>query len=494
MTAGDVPMRPPTNSLTRWLFLRALAIIYFIAFASLAAQILGLVGSGGILPIRDTLQTLQNYYGPQAYNLFPSLVWWNASDGGLLFLTHAGMILSVLLLLDIAPLFSAALLWGLYLSLVTAGQIFLRYQWDLLLLETGFLAILLAPPHIVPRRSAQRSPSPLNIWLLRWLLFRLMFSSGVVKLTSGDPTWANLTALTYHYTTQPLPTPLAWFMHQLPLPFQQASAAFMFGVELILPLFIFGPRRLRWIAAAGIAALQVLIALTGNYTFFNLLALALCIPLLDDAFLRRLLPGVLTARFDSTPVRLPAYRRALLGLVAALVFALGGIQMLYRVIGRTGLPEPVLNVVNFLAPLRIANSYGLFAVMTTTRPEILVEGSNDGQTWQAYRFKDKPGDLQRPPPWVAPHQPRLDWQMWFAALGPPSQSPWFSAFVQRLLEGKPDVLALLETNPFPDAPPRYVRAQLYDYQFTTMEERSQTGAWWTRQLIGEYVPATALAR
>ncbi len=292
------PALPHAYTLTRWLFLRALALVYFFAFASLATQILGLYGSQGIAPIHDYLQAVQQSYGSEAYRLLPSVLWLNASDPALQFVTLAGMVIALLLLVDVAPMLCTLVLWGLYLSLVSAGQVFLSFQWDILLLETGFLAIFLAPPHLIPRVSQQRSPARLNIWLFRWLLFRLMFSSGVVKLASGDPTWHNLTALEYHYWTQPLPTPLAWYAHLLPDAIQRLSAGMMFMIELVLPFLIFGPRRLRFVAAGGIIGLQVLIGLTGNYTFFNGLTIALCLLLFDDSFLRRFVPRRWRERFQ----------------------------------------------------------------------------------------------------------------------------------------------------------------------------------------------------
>lgn len=486
------PSAPHAYTLTRWLFLRALGLIYFAAFVSLASQILGLYGSQGIAPISDYLGAVLGRFGSEAYRLLPSVLWLNASDPALQLVTVAGMIAALLLLVDFAPMLCTFVLWALYLSLVSAGQVFLSYQWDNLLLETGFLAIFLAPPHVIPRLSRQRSPAPINIWLFRWLLFRLMFSSGVVKLASGDPTWHNLTALEYHYWTQPLPTPLAWYANLLPDWFQHVSAAIMFVIELVFPFLIFGPRRLRFVAAGGLISLQVLILLTGNYTYFNFLTIALCLLLFDDTALRRLLPERWRLRFNPEPAPQPAYRRAIVILLAAVIVPFSAAQVGSQLARLPLMGGPMRVVASILGPLRVVNTYGLFAVMTTTRREIVVEGSDDGETWQAYSFKYKPGDVQRPPPWVEPFQPRLDWQMWFAALGSYEQNPWFSNFMVRLLQGSPDVLALLENNPFPDQPPRFIRAVSYDYHFTDWAERSQSGAWWRRTPAAEYFPAISL--
>jgi hypothetical protein len=340
------------------------------------------------------------------------------------------------------------------------------------------------------------SSSSTILWLLRWLLFRLMFASGVVKLVSGDETWRNLTALTYHYETQPLPTLMGWYAHQLPEWFQKISVVGMFAIELVIPFLIFAPRRLRFVACAAFFALQLLIIATGNYCFFNLLTIALCILLLDDACLRRFIPKRVVARFNA-PQPLTAnlrYRNVCVAALTTVVLLVSGIQMAALFFKRVNLPIPAQRILSWAAPFRTINSYGLFAVMTTSRPEIIVEGSVDGQTWVEYAFKWKAGDLRRAPSWVAPHQPRLDWQMWFAALGNYQSNPWFVNFMVRLLQGSPTVLALLETNPFPDSPPRYVQAVVYDYHFTDFATQRADGTWWRREWQREYCPVLSLRR
>ena len=286
---GRQPIRP-TSFLTRWLFLRILGVIYFIAFLSLWTQIDGLIGSGGILPAERYLSAVREQVGLERYLAFPTLCWLNNSDAFLHFLCGGGVFLSALLIIGVAPIIALVGLWVFYLSLVSVGQSFLSFQWDALLLETGFLAIFFAPLQILPRISREKPPSSVVLWLFRWLLFRLMFASGVVKLMSGDPTWSNLTALNFHYETQPLPTVLGWYVHHLPEWFQKASVAGMFGIEIVVPFLIFAPRRLRVLGAIALVALQLIIAATGNYCFFNLLTMALCILLLDDAILRRCFP------------------------------------------------------------------------------------------------------------------------------------------------------------------------------------------------------------
>jgi hypothetical protein len=341
-----------------------------------------------------------------------------------------------------------------------------------------------------------------------WLLFRLMFGSGAVKLASGDPTWRDLTALTYHFETQPIPTPVAWYAHWLPVWAQKVSTAAVLGAELIAPLFILGPRRPRIVAFWILVTLQGLIALTGNYAFFNLLTVALCLFLLDDAALERVLrgsrpvtslrqgdggPPKFHARADAVDHRRVHVRRALVIAVAVVTVPVSALYFT----GSLGIALPgrssLAPLAGAIAPFRSVGSYGLFAVMTTTRPEIVIEGSHDGVTWRSYEFKYKVGDMKRAPPWVAPHQPRLDWQMWFAALGRYEDEPWFQNLCLRLLEGSPTVVRLLERDPFDGQPPRFVRASLYRYRFADATSRRKDGVWWTRERLGDYSPVLSLA-
>src|SRR3984957_11029046 len=459
----------PTYYHARTGFLRLLGLVYLIAFWSFWSQVDGLIGREGILPVAPWLDELRNRFGTEAYRLFPTLCWFNASDSFLHFLCASGVVLSLLLILQIAPLFCLLLLWSIYLSLSVAGQLFMNFQWDYLLLEVGFLSIFLAPLRLLPSRRYQSPLSPWALFLLRWLLFRLMFMSGMVKLTSGDDSWWNLTALKYHYETQPLPTPLSWWANQFPPWFQAFSTVAMFGIELGAPFLLFAPRRLRLVGDLGLLALQTLIALTGNYCFFNLLTAALCLLAVDDAVWPRF------GRKTAVPeVRGAAWPSWILVPVVVMVLALSG-PLLWNAIFPEAEWSPLFSVAyRYLEPFRSLNGYGLFRVMTKTRPEIIVEGSQDGFTWEPYEFKYKVGDPQRAPPIVAPHQPRLDWQMWFAALDDIRGEPWFMNFLVRLLQGSPSVLELLKTNPFQNAPPRFVRARLFEYHFTNPLEKRQT--------------------
>lgn len=472
-------LEPPTYRLARWLFIRSVGLIYLIAFVSFWLQLDGLIGPDGILPADPFLASAESRLGASRWRLLPTLCWLGGAGPFLDVLCGAGVASAALVIAGVVQPFALIVAWAAYLSLTVVGLDFMAFQWDNLLLEAGFLAVFYAPLRWRSRLATDPEPPALARLLVLWLLFRLMFQSGLVKLFSGDPTWRAFTALRFHYETQPLPPWSAWYVHQLPASFHRLSTAIMFVIELGLPFLVFLPRLPRMTAAAGLLALQSLIIATGNYCFFNLLALALCIPLVEDSDWPRAPRG--------PPAFTPASRakRWALALVAAAVFPIGLVQTLSLFTGWGVWPDPVRRLVSTISPLRTFNNYGLFAVMTTTRPEIVVEGSEDGKDWRAYEFQWKPGDLRRRPRFVAPHQPRLDWQMWFAALGDYRQNPWFVNFLARLLEGSKPVLELLATNPFPEKPPRFVRATVYYYRFT---DPSSERAWWRRELRGPYLP------
>jgi predicted DCC family thiol-disulfide oxidoreductase YuxK/uncharacterized membrane protein YphA (DoxX/SURF4 family) len=491
-------VEPPAYLWVRFVFLRGLALVYLIAFLSFWTQMDGLIGSRGIVPAGELMavekaESAQAHAGLERFHLLPTFAWWSASDRALHWQCGLGVACGLALLAGLAPALMSFLLWALYLSLCTISSPFLNFQWDVLLLETGFLAVFFAPLQWRERPSRQAPPPALAIWLLRWLLFRLMFESGCVKLLSGDPSWWNLTALRVHYETQPLPTWIGWHAHQLPPGFQSSSVFVMFLIELIVPAFIFSGRRLR-LAAAGVFVLfQVLIMLTGNYGFFNWLTILLCAPLLDDKALRVF--GCKTvAAAESNPAALRAIRwpwPATLGLTL-IVVPLTLISFLATEHVSQTWPRPVIALFGWVQPFRTFNKYGLFAVMTPTRPEIIVQGSDDGRTWRDYDFKYKPGRLEQAPGFVAPYQPRLDWQMWFAALGSPRDNPWFLRFELCLLQNSPPVTALLARNPFPNAPPKYVRALLYEYHFSDRATCRASGQWWRREYKGLFVPPLSL--
>ena len=486
---------PPSYVRTRSLLLRGLGLTYLAAFASVGVQVEGLLGRRGILPAAEFLDEVRQALGPSGYWRFPTLLWLNGSDAALHALCWGGAAVSALLCVGLLPGPCLAILWAFYLSLVVVGQDFLSFQWDYLLLEAGLLAVLFAPWDVVWLGRARREPSRVVLWLFRWLVFRLMLASGLVKLASGDPAWRAWEALQYHYETQPLPTWTSWYAHQLPPWFQKVSVGFMFWAELVAPFLVFAPRRPRMVGFWSLALLQVLIAATGNYGFFNLLSLVLCLSLVEDWDWR------IRDRDKSPPPRPVPIRATVLGLVAAVVVLVTLLEGAAAVCRQGPLPapwervrgwlEPLEPVRGWLEPLRSFNAYGLFAVMTTRRPEIQVEGSDDGETWAPYLFRWKPCEPDRRPRFTTPHLPRLDWQMWFAALGLNCRSEiWFLRFEQRLLEGSPPVLRLLRADPFLGRPPRYLRARLDLYRFT----RPGAADWWTREEAGLYCPPVSLRR
>lgn len=496
---GAAPSPPPAKSRRRQarpaaggdqvathLFVRVLGGIYVLAFVSLGWQIQGLVGPQGVFPFTTYLAAAKSQLGGDAWRQVPTLLWFSSSESALDAVWLLGAVAATLVIFGrlVAP--GLAVAWFCYLSLVVVGRDFLAFQWDNLLLETGLLAIFLLPLRLhLP--FAQGSPLPVPLWLLRFLLFRLMLGSGLVKLFSGDPAWRSLSALTVHYETQPLPTPLGWWAHQLPAGVHQASAAAMFAIELLIPLLIFAPPRFRRLAFWPLAGLQVLIAATGNYGFFNLLTLALCLLLLDDGAFPAGLARRAKAEKLAGPQRIwewafwPA--AAVLGLLSVVVF----LSTTLRV--RADWPSPLVSLYQQVAPLRSVNSYGLFAVMTQERHELFIEGSRDGREWKAYGLPFKPEDENEAPPMVAPHMPRLDWQLWFVALGE-RDSPFLLTLLGRLAEGDRAALELFAHNPFPDGPPAFVRVRKERWRFTDRATRAKTGAWWSRVDEGDFYPPT----
>ena len=503
-------VRRPTYVWSRRWFLRALGVIYLIAFVSLWVQVDGLVGSNGISPVNQFLPAVRGQVGPDAYGLLPTLCWFNSSDVFLHFLCGSGVFCSLLLIFGFAPAVLLVALFVLYLSLTIAGQVFFNFQWDVLLLEAGFLSIFFAPWRLWPREFSWRPGSAISatepvsqaaLFLLKLLLFKLMLMSGVVKLTSGDDSWWNLTALDYHYWSQPLPTVFGWWADNSPEWFKHFSVAFCLVVEIVVPFFIWAPRRLRLIVAGLLIFLQLAIAITGNYCFFNLLTIALCLLLIDDSVAASLRRGPMRHRVASSATQCRDHNRRAVterlstyGAIGVIIVTLPiNAWLIFSAFKPLSRPPRVLaNLYEKLEPFRIVNGYGLFRVMTKDRGEIVLEGSADGIDWLPYEFKWKPGDVKRAPRWCAPHQPRLDWQMWFAALGTPRENPWFATLIYRLLQGSHEVDGLLANNPFPHKPPRYIRAMFYRYRFTTVEELRQTGAWWKREELPEYLPTLSL--
>lgn len=465
----------PRHEWVQWWFLRGLGLIYVFAFISAGTQVPGLIGTEGLLPIADFLDRLHGYYDNVWYYA-PTLFWLGHSDLLLQLLCLAGAISGALVLCNrlTTPALIAAFVF--YLSLVHPGQDFFQFQWDLLLLETGFLAIFID------------SWPNLTRWLYRWLLFRYLFMAGIAKLTSGDTSWQDLTALQYHFETQPLPTPFAWYAHQLPDALLTVMTAATLVLEVVLVFLVFTPRRPRMLLAWLLLTFQIAILLTGNYNFFNLLTMLLTVWLFDDAAITRLTGQARGWLATCRPVRpLPC----VFGMALAVMIVLPGLNQISLRCCQQVLPV-ARQIDKALAPLLIVNRYGLFANMTKRRPEIQIQGSMNGEDWIAYDFRYKPGDPAQAPGWNIPHQPRLDWQMWFAALSRADRQRWFEPLLIGLLENEPMITTLLADNPFPENGPRYIRAMIYQYHFTDYTERARSGHWWRRERQDIYYPSMSL--
>jgi hypothetical protein len=468
----------PGYRLVSVLFLRLLGLFYLIAFISLGSQVQGLVGSQGIIPIADLLSDFATRSGIERYFQIPTLFWLNAGDATLNLAVIVGCAAAVLILLQrwTRPALIAAYL--LYLSFYHACQPFLHFQWDGLLLEAGFLAIFLTPN------------SRLVILLFRWLLFKLRFMSGLAKLSYNDPAWSGLTALNSYFEVQPLPGPLAWYAHHLPEWLLRVGTAGTLVVELLVPFMMFLSRPWRFAAAWLTILWQVLIILTSNHNWFNFLTIALCLFLFDDRALQRVLPGGIWKRLDWPTLSTPRggfLSRGALGVLAGLIMVVSTVQF-WDLITHRGDPDTLVGkLVSYAETYRIANKYHVFPTMTTRRIELEIEGSLDGREWRPYHFRYKPQALDKQPQLVIPHQPRLDWQMWFVTLHP-KYMPWFESFLYALLDNSPTVTALLQDNPFPDEAPRYIRVLAWQYHFTDAAERATTGNWWRREPLGPFRP------
>ena len=450
---------------SRFVFERALAALYLVAFLVAANQFVPLLGERGLLPVSRFTQSVP-------FRASPSLFYLSHSDTAFRVCAWVGVALAVLTLIgwpqqrgSVVAAVVWASMWLLYLSFVNVGQTFYGFGWETLLLESGFLAIFLG--------GWTTQPSMWLVWMYRWLLFRVMFGAGLIKIR-GDSCWRDLTCLNYYYETQPIPNSLSWYFHWLPAGVHKAGVAINHVVELIVPFGYFAPQPLASIAGFLTMGFQGMLIVSGNLSWLNWLTLVLCVPALDDRFLSWL---PMTAPALQEP---DVIHRGAIYLLAAIV----GVLSIAPTLNMLS-PRQVMNT--SFEPLHIVNTYGAFGSITRTRYEIVIEGSDDSSTWREYEFKGKPGDPARVAPQIAPYHLRLDWLMWFAAFSPRPQDEWFIALLQRLLQGDAATLSLLKTNPFPDHAPRYLRARYYRYWFTTADERRQTGRWWNRELASEYV-------
>ena len=495
----------PGHLWPRWIFLRALALIYFSAFYSLLFQMKGLIGPDGILPTTDYLQAVNASMHGQRFWFAPSLFWFGASNQALLVVCWAGVCASLLALFNIWPRVSLAACLILFLSFVSVAQDFSGYQSDGMLLEAGFIALFFAPPGFRPGFSSQHPPSRASLFLLQWEWFRIYFESGVAKIASGDTSWRTLRAMDDYYQNGPLPTWIGWYVQQLPHWFHASATVYTLITEILIVWMLFLPRRWRIVCFCIVTPFETSIILTANYTFLNYLVLLLGILLLDDWTFEWLLPNRVQSFLAGTQSaesvtetdaskprakaewtkKLRPVRRVVAGLCLGLVFYSTTAQLIWMF-------APSLPVsqapVRWLDPFRIANRYGLFAVMTHERYEIEFQGSADGKTWIAYPFRYKPQAIDRAPGIYAPYQPRFEWNLWFASLGSWREFRFVVWTEERLLKNNPDVLALFAKNPFAEAPPKQVRAVIYQYWFTDIKTKRVTGNWWRRELLGDYAP------
>ena len=499
----------------RWIFLRSLAAIYLSAFYSLLFQIKGLIGPDGILPARDYLAAVAQQYPSTKLWFAPSLFWLSSSSHALMLVSWIGLTASIVAFVNLWPRLSFFLCFVCFLSFVSAASEFSNYQSDGMLLEAGFIALFFAPRGVVPGLGESTPPSRASLFLLQWEWFRIYFESGMVKLVSGDRQWRTLTAMDEYYQNGPLPTWIGWYIEHLPHWFHAASAVGTLLLELVLVWMLFLPRGVRIVCFFIVTPWEVGVILTANYTFLNYLVLSLGFLLLDDRFVLSLVPVRYRPALDSAiarqtdkeppndqvepdadqPARSGA-RRTLSGHLRAIRLAIAAVMLTWIFYNTTaemigipfrGLPLPTLPIAA-LEPFRIANQYGLFAVMTNGRYEIEFQGSNDGQNWTAYPFRNKPQALNEASRIYAPYQPRFDWNLWFASLGDWRQDQIVPLTEERLLGNDKDVVALFKGNPFPQLPPRFVRAVLWQYWFTTRDEKRETGNWWRRKYLGLYAP------
>lgn len=493
---------PPGASyeLTRSLFVRCLGFIYFVAYLSLNRQVLALLGKHGLLPVELFLNQVRMALQQPTAGCFlrlPSIFWIRCSDTWLIAGSYLGLFIAVLIMAGVANAGVMALQWFLYLSYVHIGQEFYGFGWETMTLEAGFLAIFLCPLLSI-RPDPLRSPTPkVILWFYRWMLFRVMFGAGLIKLR-GDECWRDLTCLVYHYETQPLPNPISWYLHQMPMWFHKSGCLFNHFVELIVPWFYFAPRKIRYAAGIFTVVFQVILIISGNLSFLNWLTIVIAIPCFDDDALRfvrnlfrrsssdRTAPSEATASAENSHVSwgLPI-RRIVLSCVSALLICLS-IYPIRNMISSSQLMNASFD------RLHLMNTYGAFGSVGRVRNEIILEATmdsvpDDRAEWKAYEFLAKPGDPKRRPPFIAPYQSRIDWQIWFAAMEEPQENPWLIHFIYKLLHADPPSLRLLNSDPFGGKAPRFIRADLYEYHFTK-DRKASGGAWWERTRIGAYLP------
>lgn len=455
---------PESYTVIANLFPRLLGLIYLAAFGAFIFQIKGLIGLNGILPIANYLSLIKRHYPKKYYRIFPTIFWINSSDAALMGVAITGTMLSLALVLGIFPTAILFLLYILYLSITSAGQEFLGFGWEGFLLEITINTFFL---------SLTSPPNPM-VWIsINLLLFRFHLQAGAVKLQSRDVNWRNLTAMAYHYQSQPIPNMIAWYVHKLPMWFHKLSTLIMFIIELIVCFGVFGNESIRIFVFGAFFGLQFMIWLTGNFSYLNHLTAVFSTLLISNMHLPSWLGSIPEAS-----------QHPLIDMSCTTAGTTLTILQLIQ-LWQHFVPNPLFgNWLRVLAPFHAINAYGIFAVMTTTRHEIIFEGSDDGEHWKEYLFYHKPSEITRRPRRISPYQPRIDWQAWFLPLGSYRYDTWFDNFIYHLLLGSPEVLALLRFNPFPNTPPRYIRTVLYEYEFSSFLEKKEHGWWWRRTRHG----------
>ena len=471
----------PTYWLTRFLILRLLGLVYAVAFLVAIHQIIPLIGEHGLLPVGIFLKNAADVFGSNSAGFFriPSIFWFGHSDTALLTAAWIGFLLSCVVIAGFANAPLLAVLWFLYMSFVHAGQDWYGYGWEIQLLETGFLAIFLCP--LLDMRPFPKRPPPLPLIILfRWLAFRIMLGAGLIKIR-GDEVWRNGTALFYHFETQPITGPLSRWFHFLPRMILKTGVWFNFLAELVAPFFAFWPRPARHIAGSIMVALQIILILSGNLSFLNWLTIVPALACFDDGFWSKLLPRSLVRRAQlAEGIAEPSRPMLTTAWSITILIGLLSIQPVINMLS----PGQIMNT--SFNRLDLVNTYGAFGSVGRERLNVVFEGTmdetpDDNAKWKAYPYKGLPVALDKNSPQIAPYQLRLDWQMWFAAMSSPEEYPWTLNLVWKLLHNDPAMLGLFADNPFPDKPPRYIRAVLYRYRFA--EPGNPEGRWWNRERL-----------
>jgi hypothetical protein len=467
----------PEYWLARQVLQRGVAALYLIAFIAAAWQFRALMGERGLLPV-------PRFLARSSFRNSPSIFHLHYSDRFFAVVCATGAVVSAALVLgagDRVPLWAAMLLWlllwVLYLSIVNVGQAWYSFGWESLLLEAGFLAVFLGNDRV--------APPVLVLWLVRWLVFRVEFGAGMIKMR-GDRCWRDLTCLYYHHETQPMPGPLSWFFHHLPKPLHRVEVAGNHVAQLVVPFFLFAPQPVASLAAAIVVITQLWLVASGNFAWLNWITIVLACGVVSDSAVNAVVTAPSAPAFGAPPVWFE---------VAVIAFAVTVISLSFWPLRNLFSRRQRMNM--SYNRYHLVNSYGAFGVVGRTRDEVVIEGTDearptDDTIWREYEFKGKPGDVRRLPRQFAPYHLRLDWLMWFAAISPTYAQPWLQVLLERLLEGDRKTLKLLRTNPFPDHPPRCVRARLYRYRYSTWDELRRDHVWWQRTLLGDYVPPVAL--